>query len=151
MNNFWENQRQFASLQLAETAGAVGRDIASQWKAKSQGRQLNERVRQAYKEALEVAKETGDMQEEFQATVPIDQLGKQIGIKAVALRELKKTSPGHPLVVSETAREVIGQVTLVNYNRADRPVDEDGVANYSEHVPDEETTERIYEAYPGPN
>ncbi|WP_288393085.1 hypothetical protein [uncultured Herbaspirillum sp.] len=149
MGSFWENERQIAAMQLAVTAGQAGRTIVDRWNARVRAHQMELRVREAYNAALTAAKDTGDMPEEFQSSVPIDELGKLIAIKSVALNELAKYVPDHPLVVSETAQDVIAQVTLINYNRAERPVDADGVIHYSAHIPDEETIDAIYKAYPG--
>lgn len=149
MGSFWENERQIAAMQLAVTAVQAGRTIVNRWNSRVRAQQMELRVREAYKAALAAAKDTGNMPEEFQGAVPIDELGKQIAIKSVALNELAKYAPDHPLLVSEMAQSVIAQVTLINYNRAERPVDGDGVIHYSAHIPDEEDIEAIYREYPG--
>jgi len=149
MGSYWETQRQLATANLYAAGAEAGSALKERWNAKRKGKEMDERVRKAYKMALEQAKTTGNLAEEFQSQVPIDMLGKEIGVKAVALRELGKNVPKHPLVVSETCRQVVGQVTLVNYNRADRPVDDDGVIHYSDYAPDEEAAESIFKAFPG--
>ena len=42
-----------------------------------------------------------------------------------------------------------GPGDFVNYNRADRPVDDDGVINYSAYASDEEAAESIFKTFPG--
>lgn len=149
MASYWDLQRQIATANLYAAGAEAGSVLKERWNAKRKGKEMDQRVRQAYIMALEQAKTSGNLAEEFQSQVPIDMLGKEIGVKAVALRELGKNVPKHPLVVSETCRQVVGQVTLVNYNRADRPVDDDGLINYSAFVPDEESAEQIFKSFPG--
>ncbi|MGX9718401.1 hypothetical protein ACWYXJ_29660 [Janthinobacterium lividum] len=97
--------------------------------------------REGYARALSEAKRTGIMPDEFQRTVPVDQMGRQVGVKVVALRELGKISPGHPLVVSSTVRQNIATQTLINYNRADRPDD----ADLTNFAPSDVAAQKIYE------
>jgi hypothetical protein len=97
--------------------------------------------REGYAKALEEAKRTGNMLEQYQRVVAEDHMGKQVGIKVVALRELGKLNPGHPLVASATVRQNIGTQTLINYNRANRPKDGD----YNDFAPDDALAQRIYD------
>lgn len=110
-----------AQLQLATTAGEAGRAIIDNWKTKRALAEFDQRTRQAYLAALEQAKQTGDMPEQFQVKVPVDELTAQIGLKAVAIRELGKARPAHPMVTSQRCREAVAKATLIKYNRANRP------------------------------
>jgi len=84
-----------------------------------------QQFRQGYAVALEEAKKTGAMPEQYQRKVGEDQLGRQVGIKVVALRELEKLNSNHPLVRSSELRSKVGNQALINFNRANRPADGD--------------------------
>lgn len=97
--------------------------------------------REGYAKALEQAKRTGNMPEQYQQTVAIDSMGRHIGVKVVALRELGKFDPQHPLVASAVVRQNIATQTVKNYSQAGRPED----PNYNEFAPDDSQAQRIYE------
>lgn len=139
--SYWEAQRQIATNELIDSACAAGRS----WRARRQQAIAAEKFRIAKEKALEQAKQTGVMPAQFQATVPADWFGEQAGIATVALRELAKYAPNHPLVVSSKCREVVANVTLINYNRANRPMD----AGYRKFAPDDVKSQVIFKAYPG--
>jgi hypothetical protein len=134
--SFWEAQR------AADTAGLIDNmvQIGSSMRETRELEKAQKEYRQGYAVALEEAKRTGVMPEKYQQTVASDRMGKQIGIKVVALRELGKLNPRHPLVASETVRANIGTQTLINYNRANRPKDGD----YNDFAPDDALAQKIY-------
>lgn len=136
MSNFWDVQKQVAIADMADDAAA----IANQWRQKKAQKEFDERTRRAYLLALEEGKKTGDMPVEHQGTVPFDRMASQVGIKVVALRELKKTEPKHPLVVSKECRADVARITRILFNRDGRPDD----ANLEDYAPDETVSQRIF-------
>lgn len=142
--SFWEAQRQIATNDLIDHASAIGRA----WRDKQEQAALNAKARAAYLLALEKGKTTGFMPCEFQKTATIDVLGRQMGLNVVALRELAKYAPNHPLVISAKCREIVGSVTLLNYNLANRP-DIENAANLTMFAPDDGKSQAIFKAYPG--
>lgn len=135
--SFWESQRQIATAGLIDDAvklGAAFSETRALEKAQKE-------YRQGYAVALEEAKRTGVMPEKYQQTVAIDNMGRHIGVKVVALRELGKMNPRHPLVASATVRQNIATQTVKNYSQAGRPLD----PNYNEFAPDDAQAQRIYE------
>lgn len=135
--SFWEAQKAVDTAGLIDNMVTIGANM----RENREIAQAEKQFREGYKRALEAAKRTGVMPAEFQQLVPIDRVGKQIGIKVVALRELGKLNPTHPLVASATVRENIGTHTLINYNRADRP---EGV-DLNAYAPGDELAQRIYD------
>jgi len=134
---FWDAQRQVDTAGLVDNMVEIGshmRDSRAIAKAEKEHRD-------GYAKALEEAKRTGNMPEKYQQTVAIDSLGRHIGVKVVALRELGKVDPKHPLVASAAVRQNIGTQTVKNYSQAGRPED----PNYNEFAPDDAQTQRIYE------
>jgi hypothetical protein len=144
MNGYWQTQKQIASNNLAIDAGDAGARYLDNKAQQKRQADFDIKTRAAYKLALDAAKQTGRMPAEHQVHVPIDYVAEQSGIKVVALRELGKNEPEHPLVVSEKCREFIADATLINYNMAERPRD----VNLEEFAPDEELAQRIFEAQP---
>jgi len=135
--SFWDAQRQINTAGLIDNMVQIG----SNMRKNRAIAKAEKEYREGYAKALEEAKRSGNMPAEFQQLVPIDRVGKQVGIKVVALRELGKVNPGHPLVASATVRDNIGTQTLINYNRADRP---DGV-DLNDFAPSDELARRIYD------
>lgn len=135
--SFWEAQR------AADTAGLIDNmvQIGSSMIETRALEKAQKEYRQGYAVALEEAKRTGVMPEKYQQTVAIDNMGRHIGVKVVALRELGKMNPGHPLVASATVRQNIATQTVKNYSKAGRPLD----PNYNEFAPDDAQAQRIYE------
>lgn len=135
--SFWEAQR------AADTAGLIDNmvQIGSSMRETRELEKAQKEYRQGYAAALEEAKRTGVMPEKYQQTVAIDSMGRHIGVKVVALRELGKMNPGHPLVASATVRQNIATQTVKNYSKAGRPQD----PNYNEFAPDDAQAQRIYE------
>ena len=125
-----------------ETAGLVDNmvGIGAAMRERKALDQDEKKFRAGYAAALASAKQTGVMPAEFQRTVPVDEMGRQVGVKVVALRELGKLNASHPLVTSAKVRENIATQTLINYNRADRP---DGV-NLSDYAPSDSAAQKIY-------
>lgn len=141
--SFWDTQRQIAMHDLATAAGDSGRAVAEGWRAKRKQREFDRGVREAYVKALDEAKLTGIMPDAFQNQVPEDSLRYHIGIKAVTLRELGKNSPLHPLVKSFKARDQVGMLTLINFNRANRPDDD---PDYDKYAPSDSVCQNIFKA-----
>lgn len=61
----------------------------------------------------------------------------------VALRELEKLDPGHPMVHSQQMRDHVSLHTTRNYTRAGRP---EG-ADFADFAPDEEVVQRGLQTY----
>lgn len=137
--DFWGAQRAMAYNDLMDVGGRMGADFL----ARREQKKLDESLRVEYVQALAKAKDTGVMPAHLQAPVPADYMGEQAGIKVVALRELGKRAPTHPLVNSQGCRDAVASVTLIQYNRADRPSDR----SYDEFAPSEEVAKRIFDAY----
>ena len=136
---YWQAQHARAVSDLMSTGAQMGAD----WRARREEREEVERLKAEYQAALEKGKTTGVMPEEFQRDVPADYMGKQTGIEVVALRELGKRAPNHPLVLSQECRDAVGAVTLIQYNRAGRLIEQP----YADFAPDDEVADRIFEAY----
>ena len=134
--SFWQAQNQIAMGELMSSAG----QLAGALRQRRELERAEKEYRAGYASALAEAKRTGVMPEEYQEMVPIDQMGRQVGIKAVALRELGKLNPKHPLLTS-TVRTNIGTQTLINYNLADRP---EG-ADLNDYAPSEKQTQQIFD------
>ncbi len=136
MSEFWKTQTAIATNGMIETAGA----IAAAVKQRQADTKAERDFRAGYAVALKAAKKTGVFPEKYQATVTEDQLGRQVGIKVVALRELGKQAPNHPLVVSQVVRSNIATQTLINYNNANRPADTD----FNHFAPSDTAAQKIY-------
>lgn len=134
--SIWEAQR------FNDTAGFIDNmvQIGGHMRAKRDQAKSEQQFRAEYARALEEAKRTGNLPAEFQQMVPIDRVGKQVGVKVVALRELGKANPTHPLVTSAQVRENIATQTLINYNKADRPDD----ADLNDYAPSDSAAQKIY-------
>ena len=130
------------SFRTTETAGLVdsGLALGAALRERKAIAQDERKFREGYATALANAKQTGVMPVEYQRTVPVDEMGRQIGVKVVALRELGKLDASHPLVASAQVRANIGTQTLINYNKADRP---DGV-DLNNYAPSDVATQKIY-------
>lgn len=75
-----------------------------------------------YEEAVRRAAVTGDeLPVSMQKKVPIDNQIGHLAIKVVAIRELRKYQPKHPLVCMGSVRERIAREALKRYNAAGRP------------------------------
>lgn len=130
-------QAQIASGELATAAGKAGRAYIDR---KNQERADKEyEIRKAA--ALKKAKDDGVLPEEFQKTVPEDKLGQHVGVKVIALRELAKLDPNHPLVTYKICQDVVANLTLREFNRKDRNV------TYKDSAPAEETTKKLFDKY----
>jgi hypothetical protein len=135
--SFWDAQRQ------NDTAGLVDNmvQIGAHMRENRANTKAEKEYREGYAKALDEAKRTGNMPEQYQQTVAIDNMGRQIGVKVVALRELGKLNPQHPLVASTVVRQNIATQTVKNYSQAGRPLDPD----YNQFAPDDGQAQRIYE------
>jgi len=130
------------SFRNVETAGLVDNGVAlgAAMRERKAIAQDERKFREGYATALANAKQTGVMPAEYQRTVPVDDIGRQIGVKVVALRELGKLNAGHPLVASAQVRANIATQTLINYNRAERP---NGV-DLNEYAPSDSAAQKIF-------
>jgi len=130
------------SFRNVETAGLVDNGVAlgAAMRERKAIAQDERKFREGYATALANAKQTGVMPAEYQRTVPVDEMGRQVGIKVVALRELGKLNAGHPLVASAQVRANIATQTLINYNKAERP---DGV-DLNGYAPSDVAAQQIY-------
>lgn len=137
--SFWSNRA--ANLFQESVTDAVNRgmELNARWKANDERRALFAQ----YAAALEAAKVTGEFPVEFQNTVPEDDLTSQIGVKVVALRELAKKSPTHPLIASANCRADIARTALINFNRANRPDSSD----LNQYAPSDEQAEQVFYKY----
>ncbi|MEX5747598.1 hypothetical protein ACWV27_26095 (plasmid) [Massilia varians] len=135
--SFWDSQRAVDTAGLVDNMAEIGGVLRARREAKREEKQF----REGYAKALEEAKRTGVMPVQYQKLAPIDHMGGHIGVKAVALRELGKLNPRHPLVVSPTVRGNIATQTKINYNRANRPDDPD----FHEFAPSDPVAQKIYE------
>lgn len=138
--SFWSNRANALFQESVSDAVQRGRELNERWKANDERRALFAQ----YAAALEAAKVTGEFPVEFQNTVPEDSFTEQVGIKVVALRELSKAKPHHPLVRSSICREDIARLTLIKLNRANRP---DGV-DVTQFAPNELEANEIFEHSP---
>lgn len=131
-----------ALQQLGNSAADVARAFRESWDEHANENAFNDKVKKAYKLALEKAKTSGVMPTEFQQHVPIDHMTEQFGIKTVALRELGKQVPEHPLVTSQACRDTVAKTTLIKYNIANRP----GTANadFSQFAPTDDQAALIF-------
>ncbi|MFC5511122.1 hypothetical protein ACFPOU_08275 [Massilia jejuensis] len=134
--SIWESFRNTETMGLVDNGVAIGAAMRER-KAIAQDER---KFREGYATALANAKQTGVMPTEYQRTVPVDEMGRQIGVKVVALRELGKLNASHPLVASAQVRANIGTQTLVNYNKAERP---DGV-DLNDYAPSDTAAQKIY-------
>ncbi len=125
INSNWEMQKVAAMNGLIDDTVRLAGAIREKRVADRTQQQAEQEFRVGYAKALAIAKQTGAMPEQFQRRVSEDQLGRHIGIKTVALRELEKLNASHPLVRSSELRSKIGTMTLINFNRADRPLNGD--------------------------
>jgi hypothetical protein len=125
MNNGWEMQKVAAMNGLIEDSVRLAGTIRERRVVSQAQLRAEHEFRVGYARALTAAKQSGVMPEEYQRRVGEDQLGRQVGIKVVALRELGKLDSNHPLVRSAELRSKIGTQTLINYNLADRPKEGD--------------------------
>lgn len=134
------------SMNYANTMGIVddGVAIARNMRESKRIDEANRKFRAGYAVALEQAKRTGVMPEQYQKYVPIDAMGEQIGLKVVALRELGKNCPAHPLVTSQNVRNVIARQTLMNYNKSNRPDD----VEFADFAPNDASATHIFKHAP---
>lgn len=135
--SFWDAQKNIDTAGLVDNMAEIGGVMRARNEAKREEKQF----REGYAKALEEAKRTGVMPAQYQQVVPIDDMGGQVGIKVVALRELGKLNPKHPLIVSPTVRANIATQTKINYNRANRPQ----APNYNDYAPTDTVAQKIYE------
>lgn len=136
MGDFWATQRAVATKDLIDTVG----NLAASMRQQRANEAAEKKFRAGYAVALEQAKKTGVLPEIYQAKVGFDMVGEQVGIKVVALRELSKTAPNHPLVKSQKVRENIGLQTLMNFNKANRPSN----ADINDYAPSDVAAQKIY-------
>lgn len=133
--SFWKSQNEVAMGALIDScasATAAMRDVrALEAKIKAQ--------RTGYARALEAAKKTGEMPLEFQRTMGEDSVGRQVGIKVVALRELEKFDATHPLLQPHVRKNIATQ-TMINFNRADRP----GNIDFADFAPSDKAAQIIF-------
>jgi hypothetical protein len=135
--SYWEAHKAADTAALVDNMVQIGSHLRTRREQKLAERAYQE----GYARALEDAKRTGNMPEQYQQTVAIDSLGRHIGVKIVALRELAKLAPKHPLVVSQVVRQNIATQTVKNYSQAGRPPDPD----YNAYAPDDLLAQRIYD------
>jgi hypothetical protein len=135
--SFWDAQRNIDTAGLVDNMAEIGGVLRARKEAKRDEKQF----REGYAKALEEAKRTGVMPAMYQQVVPIDDMGGQVGIKVVALRELGKLNPQHPLIVSPTVRTNIATQTKINYNRANRPEQ----PNYNDYAPSDTVALKIFD------
>lgn len=125
-----------AMADLFDAAGAAGRASIDRDRARRADRELQ----REYAIALENAKQTGELADRFQRQVGVDMLVTQVGIKVVALRELGKKAPEHPLIASQECRDLVGKGARIAYNRADRPN-----TDVNAFAPDEDLSQKIFQ------
>jgi hypothetical protein len=138
-NSNWEMQKVAAMNGLIDDTVRLAGTIREKRVAERAQQLAEQEFRAGYAKALVVAKQTGVMPEQFQQRVPIDWVTSQTGLKVVALRELQKVQPKHPLL-NQVVRDSIAKQTLVNFNRADRP---EG-ANFNDFAPSDTQTQQIF-------
>lgn len=149
--SFWETQRQIATSDLIATGLSIGLENRAAKKRQVDAQQHEQEMskiadnivgnmKKRYDIALEIAKRTGEMEVDCQRTVPEDRMGEEMGVKTVALRELGKHNPNHPLIRSKTVQKFIGLHTIRNYSRADRPA----AQNYGDFAPSDESCQNVY-------
>lgn len=122
--------------------GALMDSCASATEAIRDLRALEEQAknhRAGYARALENAKKTGEMPLEYQRAVGEDSVGRQVGIKVVALRELEKFDAKHPLL-SQHVRSNIATQTMINFNKAGRP----GNIPFADFTPSDKAAQTIF-------
>lgn len=135
--SFWDTQRQIDTIGLMDNMVQIGTHLRDSREAAKAEREY----RDGYAKALDEAKRTGNMPEQYQQSVAIDHMGRQIGVKVVALRELGKLNPQHPLVASPAVRQNIATQTVKNYSQAGRQPNPD----YNQFAPDDGQAQGIYE------
>lgn len=139
MSDHWAARNAAARADLWSNAAQAGRNLVE----RKHQEKYDKELRIEYAAALEKAKDTGVMPEKFQGTVSADLAGGHIGVKVVALRELRKKDPGHPLVASRACQETIKTATLISYNRKNRA---EGVT-YAECAPDDASAEQLFKCF----
>lgn len=139
MSSYWQVQAQIASGELATAAGRAGRDYIDR---KNQ-EQFDKQLQKEYRAALEKAKKDGLLPEKFQHNVPEDVLGAHVAVKVIALRELAKFAPDHPLVVSQKCQDVVSNLTLRQFNRLGRG----SHTTYAASAPDASTADDVFDYF----
>lgn len=127
--SFWENQRNVAQTEMFTEAGNLAGRIAARRHeqqgiddAKKLSQRLSVELDQKYEAAVRRAAETGEaLPVEMQDVIPVDEVIPHVIIKTVALRELRRYVPKHPLL-AQSVRDHIAREALKRYNRAGRPV-----------------------------
>ncbi len=69
----------------------------------------------------------------------IDVLARHVAIKVVAVRELAKFAPAHPLVL-QAVREAIGNKAIMKFNGTGRSMDHE----LNRYAPTEEKSQAIF-------
>ena len=136
---YWAAQNSIAINDLMSAGAQIGAD----WQIRREQRKADEKLKAEYQVALEKFKTTGELPDYLQGHMLQDDFGKQAGVKTLALRKLGKRVPNHPLVLSQECRLAAASVTLIQYNRNNRPPDR----AYADFAPDDEVADRIFEAY----
>lgn len=139
MNSNWEMQKNAAMSGLIDDTLRLAGAIREKRTADRAQLQAEQEFRAGYAKALAVAKQTGVMPDHFQQRVPIDWVSSQVSVKVVALRELQKVQPKHPLL-HQSVRDAVSKQGLINFNRADRPND----ANMNDFAPSDSQAEQIF-------
>lgn len=137
---YWAGVNSAALGEYVTGAVEVGRAYQERMNARDEARRLQKESLQEgqqrqkeYIRALEVAKKTGQMPEEFQLTVPEDWLVGAYSLQVVALRELEAKDASHPLVASKLCRDLIRKKGKINFYKK-KP---SGGGSYDDYVPSE--------------
>lgn len=139
MSSYLDGRR----AQAVDELFATGAELGQAWADRRDARKAAQKFQADYAAALQAAKQTGNIDPRFQRQAPEDVLAAQIGIKKALLRELAKVAPNHPLVKSAECRDAVAQVTLLKFNRANRP----GGVQFEDFAPNDDENERIIEAF----
>lgn len=140
MQSSWEMQKNVAMGGLIDDVTNLAGAVRERRVADKAQLRAEQQFRQGYAKALAAAKVSGEMPEEYQSRVPFDMYGRQVGVKVVALKELSRLTGGkHPLA-NEAVRRKVANMTMVNYNLADRP---DGV-NVADYAPTEDQLRTVF-------
>jgi len=134
--SYWETQR------AVDTAGLVDNlvQIGAHMREKRELDRAEKAYQEGYARALEDAKRTGQMPAEYQRHVMVDEFARHVGIKVVALRELAKLDPKHPLL-NQTVRNNIATQTVINFCKHERPAD----AGLGDYAPSDSAAQKIYD------
>lgn len=98
-----------------------------------------------YEAAVRRAAITGDeLPSSMQATVPVDQVIGQVAVKVVALRELRRYVPTHPLVCLQGVRQRIAREARKIYNVKGRPLLDDVATSADDMAPSDQVSKLVF-------